>query len=164
MLPLWHSTDVPLNTPASSVPTQAMHRESLLRAPAARTDRIIYGITIFASAFLLFQVEPIIAKMILPWFGGVAAVWAVCLVFFQTMLLLGYLYAHLLTSRFSSRTQGRIHGFVLLLSLLALRIVPGERWKPAGPEHPAVRILLLLCASVGLPFFVLSTTSPLLQA
>lgn len=145
------------------MPTQPTQRESLLPA-SPRADRIVYGIAIFAAAFLLFQVEPIIAKMILPWFGGVAAVWAVCLVFFQTVLLLGYLYAHLLTSRFSSRTQGRVHAFILLLSLLALRIVPGERWKPAGPEHPALRILLLLCATVGLPFFVLSTTSPLLQA
>ncbi|HKS97731.1 MAG TPA: fused MFS/spermidine synthase, partial [Terriglobia bacterium] len=136
----------------------------LLEFSPSRTDRLIYGIAIFVSAFLLFQVEPIIAKMILPWFGGVAAVWAVCLVFFQTVLMLGYLYAHLLTSRLSLLTQGRIHGTVLLLSLLALRIVPSERWKPLGPEHPALRILLLLCATIGLPFFVLSTTSPLLQA
>jgi hypothetical protein len=134
-----------------------------MSAPA-RANSIIYGIAIFASAFLLFEVEPIIAKMILPWFGGVAAVWAVCLVFFQTALLLGYLYAHALTRRLSPRTQGRVHAAVLLASLLALRIVPNERWKPAGPDHPALRILLLLCAAVGVPFSVLSTTSPLLQA
>lgn len=147
------------------MPTSAIQREFPVSASSPlRSDRILYGIAILAGAFLLFQVEPIIAKMILPWFGGVAAVWAVCLVFFQTALLLGYLYAHLLTSRFSPRTQGRVHAIVLLLSLLALRVVPGERWKPAGPEHPALRILLLLCATVGLPFFVLSTTSPLLQA
>jgi hypothetical protein len=134
-----------------------------MSAPA-RANSIIYGVAIFASAFLLFEVEPIIAKMILPWFGGVASVWAVCLVFFQTALLLGYLYAHALTRRLSPRMQGRIHAAVLLASLLALRIVPNERWKPAGPEHPALRILLLLCVAVGVPFFVLSTTSPLLQA
>lgn len=124
----------------------------------------VFGVAIFVSAFLLFEIEPIIAKMILPWFGGVASVWAVCLVFFQTMLLLGYWYADALTRRFSFVVQGRMHATLLLLSLLALRIVPGGRWKPAGPEHPAIRILLLLCATVGLPFFVLSTTSPLLQA
>ncbi|MGH9733105.1 MAG: spermidine synthase [Candidatus Acidiferrales bacterium] len=124
----------------------------------------MYGAAIFASALLLFEVEPIIAKMILPWFGGVAAVWAVCLVFFQTALLLGYWYADVLTRRFSPVAQRRIHSALLLVSLLAIRIIPGERWKPTGPEHPAIRILLLLCATVGLPFFVLSTTSPLLQA
>lgn len=105
-----------------------------------------------------------IAKMILPWFGGVAAVWAVCLLFFQVALLLGYLYAHLLTRHFSPRAQGIIHAALLLASLLALRIVPRASWKPAGPEHPALRILAVLCATVGIPFFLLSTTSPLLQA
>ncbi len=124
----------------------------------------MYGAAVFASAFLLFEIEPIIAKMILPWFGGGAAVWAVCLVFFQTALLLGYLYADVLARQFSVTAQGRIHAVLLLISLLALRIVPSQEWKPPGPEHPAMRILLLLCATVGLPFFVLSTTSPLLQA
>lgn len=124
----------------------------------------MYGAAIFVSALLLFEVEPIIAKMILPWFGGVAAIWAVCLVFFQTALLLGYWYADVLTRRFSPAEQRRIHSALLLISLLTIRIIPSDRWKPAGPEHPAVRILLLLCATVGLPFFVLSTTSPLLQA
>ncbi|HTU34730.1 MAG TPA: fused MFS/spermidine synthase [Candidatus Acidoferrum sp.] len=130
----------------------------------SRPGRFIYGVAIFASALLLFEIEPIIAKMILPWFGGVAAVWAVCLVFFQTALLLGYWYADVLTRRFALGVQGRIHAILLLASLLALRIVPSDRWKPTGPEHPAIRILLLLCATVGLPFFILSTTSPLLQA
>jgi SAM-dependent methyltransferase len=102
--------------------------------------------------------------MILPWFGGVAAVWAICLVFFQVLLLLGYLHAHVLTRHPSRRVQGLIHAALLLASLLALRIVPRASWKPAGPEHPALRILLLLCATIGIPFFLLSTTSPLLQA
>jgi spermidine synthase len=162
---LWHSTTVIVNVPSTSASAQGMQAQStavaIRRWPASR---LIYGVAIFASAFLLFEIEPIIAKMILPWFGGVAAVWAVCLVFFQTALLLGYLYAHVLTSRFSPRAQGRIHAALLLASLLALRIVPSATWKPTGPEHPAIRILLLLCATVGLPFFVLSTTSPLLQA
>lgn len=155
---------MPLNTPLPPAAVQAVQhpsgRPTSLRVLAAGT----YGLAIFASAFLLFEAEPIIAKMILPWFGGVASVWAVCLVFFQTVLLLGYWYADVLTRRFSSVVQGRIHAALLLISLLALRIVPSEHWKPTGPEHPAIRILLLLCATIGLPFFVLSTTSPLLQA
>jgi hypothetical protein len=132
--------------------------------PSSPGGKLAYGVAIFASAFLLFEVEPIIAKMILPWFGGVAAVWAVCLLFFQVALLLGYLYAHWLTTRSHARAQGRIHAALLLVGLLAMRIVPRESWKPTGPEHPAPRIFLLLCVTVGLPYFLLSTTSPLLQA
>jgi SAM-dependent methyltransferase len=132
--------------------------------PALTARKLLYGLAIFASAFLLFEVEPIIAKMILPWFGGVAAVWAVCLLFFQVVLLLGYSYAHWLTSRFQPRAQAHIHAVLLFLCLFALRIVPRNAWKPTGPEHPAARILLLLYACVGLPFFLLSTSSPLLQS
>jgi SAM-dependent methyltransferase len=122
------------------------------------------ALTIFVSAFLLFQVEPLIAKIILPWFGGVAAVWTVCLLFFQVVLLLGYLYAHLLTRRLGQRTQGWLHAGLLAASLLVLPILPKDSWKPAGPEHPALHILLVLLLTVGLPFFLLSATSPLLQA
>ena len=74
-----------------------------------RRGPLVYGLAIFASAFLLFQVEPLIAKIILPWFGGAAAVWIVCLVFFQTALLLGYCYAHFLSRKFSPEQQFRIH-------------------------------------------------------
>ena len=122
------------------------------------------ALTIFLSALLLFQVEPLIGKVILPWFGGVAAVWTVCLLFFQVVLLLGYLYAHLLTTHFRPQTQGWIHIALLAASLLVLPILPRNSWKPAGPEHPALRILEVLVIAVGLPFFVLSATSPLLQA
>lgn len=163
---LWHSTGMPLNAPSESpiAAQPAQPRQSGLFFWGGQPGGITYGTAIFASAFLLFEIEPIIAKMILPWFGGVASVWAVCLVFFQTALLLGYLYAHALTRCLSPRMQGRVHATVVLASLLALRIAPSERWKPTGPEHPALRILVLLCATVGVPFFVLSTTSPLLQA
>ena len=122
------------------------------------------ALTIFVSAFLLFQVEPLIAKMILPWFGGVAAVWTVCLLFFQVVLLLGYLYAHLLTRRLMVRMQGWLHASLLAASLLILPILPKDSWKPTGPEHPALHILWVLVLTVGLPFFLLSSTSPLLQA
>ena len=123
-----------------------------------------YAVTIFASAFLLFQVQPLIARMIVPWFGGAAGVWSVCLVFFQTALLLGYLYAHLLTRVASRRTQGRLHALLLALSLLALPIIPRASWKPSGAGDPAMHVLLILALTVGVPYFVLSSTSPLLQA
>jgi hypothetical protein len=125
---------------------------------------ILYGTVIFFSAFLLFQVQPLITKIILPWFGGVAAVWTVCLVFFQVMLLLGYCYAHVLTSRVSVPTQGRIHAALLALSVIALPILPKNSFKPAGPEDPAWHIFIVLAATVGLPYLALSSTSPLLQA
>jgi SAM-dependent methyltransferase len=127
-------------------------------------SKLAFGIAIFSSAFLLFQVQPLIAKIILPWFGGGAEVWIVCLLFFQVALLLGYFYAHVLSQRFQPRTQVRIHAGVLAASLLALPILPKASWKPSGPEAPAIHILLLLTITVGLPYFFLSSTSPLLQA
>ncbi len=105
-----------------------------------------------------------LAKFILPWFGGVAAIWAVCLLFFQTVLLLGYLYAHLLTRKFPPRAQGWIHAALLALSVIALPIVPKISRIPAALHDPASRILVLLTATIGLPYFLLSSTSPLLQA
>lgn len=132
-----------------------------MRSPLANLSN---ALTIFLSALLLFQVEPLIGKIILPWFGGVAAVWTVCLLFFQMVLLLGYLYAHLLTRSFRSRAQGWVHTALLAASLFVLPILPKNSWKPDGPEHPALHILEVLVLAVGLPFFVLSATSPLLQA
>jgi spermidine synthase len=124
----------------------------------------LFALTIFASAFLLFLVQPIVAKQILPWFGGSAAVWTTCLVFFQTTLLAGYAYADLSIRRLAPRTQVRVHVALLLLSLAVLPIVPGAFWKPGGDENPIWLILGLLTATIGLPYFLLSTTSPLLQA
>lgn len=120
--------------------------------------------TIFLGAGLLFAVQPMMAKMILPWFGGGAAVWATCLVFFQVVLLAGYAYANWVTRRFSGRGQMWIHAAVLAASLLVLPVLPAAAWKPAGAENPAWRIVLLLGATVGLPFFVLASTAPLVQA
>ncbi len=125
---------------------------------------LLYACTIFLSAFLLFQVQPMIAKIILPWFGGTAAVWTTCMLFFQVTLLLGYLYAHWLISSLSPKRQPLVHGVLLLASLLALPVAPREFWKPGGQENPILWILAVLGASVGLPFFLLSTTGPLLQA
>src|SRR5437763_186891 len=125
---------------------------------------ILYALTILVSAFLLFQVQPIIAKSILPWFGGSAAVWTTCLLFFQMVLLLGYLYAHALVRYLKPRMQMLVHFGMLLVSLVALPVYPSASWKPAGAEEPTMRILGLLAATIGLPYFLLSTTGPLLQA
>ena len=125
---------------------------------------ILYALTIVVSAFLLFQVQPVIAKIILPWFGGSAAVWTVCLLFFQMALLLGYLYAHALVRYLKPRTQMLVHAGLLLGSALALPVYPSASWKPLGGADPTLRILGLLAVTVGLPYFLLSTTGPLLQA
>jgi len=125
---------------------------------------LLYAVTIFVSAFLLFLVQPVMAKQILPWFGGSAAVWTTCLVFFQSTLLAGYAYSDLTVHRLSARMQVRVHTVLLLLSLALLPIIPGADWKPLGTENPSWRILGLLGATIGLPYFLLSTTSPLIQA
>ncbi|HEX4524041.1 MAG TPA: fused MFS/spermidine synthase [Casimicrobiaceae bacterium] len=124
----------------------------------------LYAITIFCSAFLLFLVQPIMAKQILPWFGGSANVWTTCLVFFQLVLLLGYAYSDVVVRRLHARAQLRLHLALLALSCLMLPIVPGAHWKPLGGESPAALILGLLALTVGLPYFLLSTTSPLVQS
>lgn len=125
---------------------------------------LFFAATIFLSAFLLFQIQPLIAKVILPWFGGTAAVWATCMLFFQTVLLLGYLYAHGLTAWLNARRQVIVHTTLLLLAALTLPVLPGAGWKPADAAHPTGRILLLLAVTVGLPYLLLSSTGPLLQA
>jgi hypothetical protein len=123
----------------------------------------LFGATIVLSAFLLFQVQPLIAKLILPWFGGSAAVWTSCMLFFQMALLGGYAYAHWLNGQAPAR-QTWIHTGMLVVSFLSLPILPAVRWKPAGGADPLLGILGLLTATVGLPYFLLSSTSPLLQS
>ena len=131
--------------------------------PSARGAVLPYALTIFLSAFLLFLVQPIIAKQILPWFGGSSAVWTTALVFFQSTLLAGYAYADL-TQRLGVRRQTMLHVALLLLSIASLPILAAPDWKPQGSEAPIARILLLLLVTIGLPYFLLSTTTPLLQA
>ena len=97
------------------------------------------SLTILLSSFLLFLVQPIVAKQVLPWFGGSAGVWTVCLVFFQTVLLLGYAYAHWLTRRVGAR-QFAVHIFLLLLSCLTLPIIPGSFWKSPHGGAPELQI------------------------
>jgi len=125
---------------------------------------LLYASTIFLSAFLLFQIQPMIAKMILPWFGGSAAVWITAMLFFQVALLSGYLYAHWSVRSLTPKKQALIHTLLLAGSLALLPVSPALAWKPTGTEEPILRILGLLAFSIGLPYFLLSTTSPLIQA
>jgi SAM-dependent methyltransferase len=124
----------------------------------------VYAATVFLSAFLLFLVQPLIAKQILPWFGGSAAVWATCMVFFQSVLLAGYAYADALVRWVHPAAQRWGHTAMLAASLAALPIVPALAWKPSGEADPMLLILGLLATTIGLPYFLLSATSPLLQA
>ena len=125
---------------------------------------ILYALTISTSAFLLFLVQPIMAKQILPWFGGSAAVWTTCIVFFQFLLLFGYAYSDFTTRRMTPRNQLILHAVLLIVSLASLPILPDVSWKPTGNEDPTYRILGLLVFTIGLPYFLLSTTGPLVQA
>ena len=133
----------------------------------------IYALTIFLSAALLFQVQLIVAKYILPWFGGTPAVWTTCMLFFQILLTGGYAYSHGIVSRLSAQRQGRTHLFLLVGSIILLvfqsfawssPLLPDAAWKPTGSDIPIMRIVGLLAVTVALPFFVLSATSSLLQA
>ncbi len=124
---------------------------------------LLFATTIFLSSFLLFLVQPMIAKQILPWFGGAASVWTTCLLFFQTLLLAGYAYAHACLRLSRPRTRAILHGVLLVGSAAMLPIIVGANWKPTGAEEPVARILLLLAATIGLPYFMLSTTGPLVQ-
>jgi SAM-dependent methyltransferase len=140
----------------ASVPT-AMHRHG-------RSADVLVGSTIFLSAFLLFQVQPVIGKAILPRFGGSAAVWTACLLFFQGMLLAGYLYAHASVSFLAPAWQRRLHVVLLLAGMAALPITPGPAAAVVAQDDPSLAILATLVTSVGLPYFLLAATSPLLQA
>jgi hypothetical protein len=133
----------------------------------------LHGVAIFVSAFLLFQVQFLLGKWILPWFGGVPAVWTTCLLFFQVALLAGYAYAHGLARRLSPRAQGALHRVLLVVSVLVVAalaaawgvpLLPGTAWKPEAGQAPIRHIVSLLTVAVGLPFFVLSATGPLVQA
>jgi len=137
----------------------------------ARPLNLFAAITLL-SAFLLFQTELIVAKYILPWFGGTPAVWNTCMLFYQSVLMVGYLYSHWLCSRFDGRNQARIHLRTLVIVLAALAttvalwgspLTPAAHWKYVLPGNPVLHILALLALAVGVPFFLLSTTGPLLQ-
>ena len=134
---------------------------------------LLFAATIGVGACLLFQVQFILGKQILPWFGGAPAVWTTCMLFFQLLLLLGYGYAHLLGSSASPVRQRNIHlaALALAVALLLLRtalwpspITPSDAWKPGAGDDPSLAILGLLLFTIGLPYLVLSATGPLLQS
>ena len=131
-----------------------------------------FALTMFLSAFLLFELQPLIAKYILPWFGGAPAVWTTCMLFFQVLLLGGYAYAHGISKWLNPRGQRWVHVLLLVLSILLLSylgrvwetpITANANWKPDVHTPPVARILALLTISIGLPYFLLASTAPLLQ-
>ncbi|WP_439517572.1 spermidine synthase [Hydrogenophaga sp.] len=124
----------------------------------------LFAATVFLSAFLLFQIQPIVAKMILPWFGGSSSVWTLCMVFFQVELLVGYAYVHLVHEKLSPRRQPWVHGALLLVSLATLPVVADPAWKLDAQAHPTWSVLGVLATTVGVPYLLLSTTGPLMQA
>ncbi len=123
----------------------------------------VFACAIFTSAFLLFQVQPLIGKFILPWFGGTPAVWTTCMLVFQVLLFAGYAYAHFTSQYLSNRSQAILHLALLAGAMCILPITPDASWKPAPADSPAWRIILLTICTVGLPYFLLSSTGPLLQ-
>ncbi|MBL8829619.1 MAG: spermidine synthase [Planctomycetaceae bacterium] len=123
-----------------------------------------FPLTIFLSAFLLFQVQPLMGRYVLPWFGGTPAVWTTCMLLFQMLLLAGYAYAHAVATWFTPRTGSLIHLVLLFASLAFLPVIPHESWKPHGAESPVLHILGLLAATTGMPYLMLSSTGPLLQS
>jgi len=128
------------------------------------TSKLIFAGTIFTSAFALFLIQPIIAKQILPWFGGSAAVWAICMVFFQMVLLAGYAYSDWVSRRLQPKQQVLLHVALLAISLGFLPIIADPSWQPKGDEDPSLLIIRLLVGTIGLPYFLLSTTGPLVQS
>ena len=130
----------------------------------SQTSILWFAATTLLGAFLVFQVQPIISKCVLPWFGGTPAVWTTCMLFFQLLLFAGYLYAHLLRTVFGPAMQGIVHLTLLSGAALMLPIEPSDAWKPMGGESPTLYLLWMLAAHVGLPYFILSSTGPLVQA
>ncbi len=124
---------------------------------------LLPALTIFLGAFLLFQIQPLMGKFLLPWFGGGPGVWTTCMLFFQTLLLAGYAYAHGITAKLPPKKQAAVHLGLLAGALLFLPVLPGAGWKPSGSDVPVLRILLLLAVTVGLPYLALSATGPLVQ-
>lgn len=122
-----------------------------------------YATTVFLSAFLLFQVQPLIGKFILPWFGGSPAVWTTCMLVFQVLLFAGYAYAHLTTEYLKPRQQIALHVLLMVAAIGMLPIAPDSSWKPTNSDTPALRIMLLMLVCVGMPYFILSATGPLVQ-
>jgi spermidine synthase len=163
-----------ISDPLPDVETAEVHADS--QPPLPDRHRFSYNnrlaVTIFIGAFLLFQVQLLVGKYLLPWFGGTPSVWTACLLFFQVLLLGGYSYSHFVAMRLTVSKQRNLHAGFLIFSILVLivlsfawpsPITPGAAWKPQPDGNPTALILRFLLVSVGLPFFLLSSTGPLLQ-
>ena len=133
-----------------------------------KTSRVkltrLLALTLFLSAFLLFCCQPMVGKMVLPLLGGAASVWTTCVLFFQAMLLVGYFYAHVLGKLSSLRNQTFVHLALMAIAFAFLPIRFGSQALPEGGGDPVVWQLFQLVRSVAVPFFVISTTAPLLQS
>src|SRR5215213_10606234 len=138
-----------------------------------REIMFIFALSIFLSAFLLFQIQPMIGKFILPWFGGTPAVWSTIMLLFQVLLTGGYAYAYWLIGRVKTQRQAVVHVALILLAMLLLGflsltwqspITPDAAWKPNNVNSPILDISRLLIISVGLPYFILASNGPLMQA
>ena len=144
-----------------------MLRRAARRRPREDPDLIavllLYALTLFAGATLLFVMQPMVGKMILPLLGGTPAVWSTCMVFFQAALLGGYAYAHATTARLRPSRQALLHLIVLAVPLAVLPLAVNPRLLRGGEANPVLDVLTLLSVSVGLPFLVVSATAPLLQ-
>ncbi len=114
---------------------------------------VLYAWVIFLGAFLLFQIQPLIAKIILPSFGGSSVVWSTCMLFFQVVLLLGYAYAHWLNEHLRASRQAMLHSALLLASIAVLPIGPDATRGVTGVDHPSWQILKLLAVTIGIPYF-----------
>ena len=131
----------------------------------AKTDRnlsliILFAGTLFTSASLMFVLQPLFGKLLLPLLGGSPAVWNTCMVFYQSILFLGYLYAHTISTRFGQHRQIQIHTAIILVSFLALPLALPENIAPPTDSNPTLWLLWTLFLAIGLPFFVVSTTVP----
>ena len=154
------SFDEKVQANANSLPVQAPEKDSKV----ALLFSIWCAISILLSAFLVFQIQPVFSKMILPWFGGSPAVWTACLMFFQLTLLAGYAYAFSINRLLPIKGQAVAHLALVLASLLFLPIIPADSAKPTDGAFPILRILWVLISTIGMPYFLLSSTAPLFQA
>ena len=134
------------------------------RYSGTRLIAATFAATVFLGAWLLFLVQPLIAKFILPWFGGTPMVWTVCMLFFQSVLFLGYAYAHALDSLLPLRAQACVHFLLLVVAVALMPITPAVDWQPSGTEDPTWHIMCLLAVCLGMPYLLLAATGPLLQA
>lgn len=141
-------------------------QNSIVESPASNRSgaTLLFATTIFSGAFLLFGIQPLIGRFLLPWFGGTPEVWTTCMLFFQIFLLAGYAWSHLSTRLLSPRRQVICQILLLTVAAVTLSVTPADSLKPSGAENPILKILIICTVCVGLPYFLLSTTSPLMQA